>query len=239
MTASPMPEDYKNLLTEIKQRIRSAQFDLTRIKPLLREAGDMLTFMGSQYRLEINGEDYFIDLLFYHRGLKSLVAIELKIGKLIPEHVGQMQFYLAALEAQTELPDENPPIGIILCKSKNQTTVEYALKNSNQPIGVGSYSMTSTPPQSIKDQLPAPEQIAKLLEGFEWCDRFTQQETQHHSCINNVGFHCVAPKLRNRQGNHLILHQRLPKSAAIRQHNRHLQRRIRLHLQISPGNAEF
>jgi hypothetical protein len=167
MTASPMPEDYKNLLTEIKQRIRSAQFDLTRIKPLLREAGDMLTFMGSQYRLEIDGEDYFIDLLFYHRGLKSLVAIELKIGKLIPEHVGQMQFYLAALEAQTQLPDENPPIGIILCKSKNQTTVEYALKNSNQPIGVGSYSMTSTPPQTIKDQLPAPEQIAKLLEGIE------------------------------------------------------------------------
>jgi predicted nuclease of restriction endonuclease-like (RecB) superfamily len=140
---------------------------LERVKPFLKEMGGMFAFIDSQYRLEIDEEEYFIDLLLYHRGLKSLVAIELKIGKFIPEHVGKMQFYLAVLEAQTQLPDENPPIGIILCKSKNQTTVEYALKNSNQPIGVGSYSMTSTPPQTIKDQLPAPEQIAKLLEGIE------------------------------------------------------------------------
>jgi predicted nuclease of restriction endonuclease-like (RecB) superfamily len=140
---------------------------IARVKPFLKEMGGMFAFIDSQYRLEIDGEEYFIDLLLYHRGLKSLVAIELKIGKFIPEHVGKMQFYLAALEAQTQLPDENAPIGIILCKSKQQTTVEYALKNSNQPIGVGSYTMTSSPPQTIKDQLPAPEQIAKLLEGIE------------------------------------------------------------------------
>jgi predicted nuclease of restriction endonuclease-like (RecB) superfamily len=140
---------------------------IARIRPFLKEMGGMFAFIDSQYRLEIDEEEYFIDLLLYHRGLKSLVAIELKIGKFIPEHVGKMQFYLAVLEAQIQYPDENPPIGIILCKSKNQTTVEYALKNSNQPIGVGSYSMTSTPPQNIKDQLPAPEQIAKLLEGIE------------------------------------------------------------------------
>ena len=140
---------------------------LNRVQPFLREMGGMFAFIGSQYRLEIDEEEYFIDLLLYHRALKSLVAIELKIGKFIPEYVGKMQFYLAALEAQTQIPDENPPIGIILCKSKKKTIVEYALKNSNQPIGVASYNITSTPPQSLQEQLPAPDQIAKLLEGIE------------------------------------------------------------------------
>jgi predicted nuclease of restriction endonuclease-like (RecB) superfamily len=158
--------DFLELGDEHSER-QLEQAILSRVEPFLQEMGGMFTFIGSQYCLEIDGEEYFIDLLLYHRQLRSLVAIELKIGKFIPEYVGKMQFYLAALESQVQLPDENPPIGIILCKSKNKTIVEYALKNSNQPIGVASYSVTPNPPQALKNQLPAPEQIAKLLEGIE------------------------------------------------------------------------
>ncbi len=95
------------------------------------------------------------------------MAIELKIGKFLPEYIGKMQFYLAVLDDKVKLPDENPSIGIILCKSKQRTIVEYALKESNRPIGVGTYQVVSTLPQELKNQLPAPEQVAKLLEGVE------------------------------------------------------------------------
>lgn len=94
--------------------------------------------MGSQYRLEVGGQEFFIDILLYHRKLKSLVAIELKRGAFIPEHVGKMQFYLAVLNDTMRLADENPSIGIILCREKNRMIVEYALKDSNKPINVAS-----------------------------------------------------------------------------------------------------
>jgi YhcG PDDEXK nuclease domain len=140
---------------------------LARVEPFLQEMGGIFAFIGSQYRLEIDEEEYFIDILLYHRRLKCLVAIELKIGNFLPEYVGKMQFYLAVLDDRVKLPDENPSIGIILCKSKQRTIVEYALKESNKPIGVGTYQIVSTLPQELKNQLPAPEQVAKLLEGFE------------------------------------------------------------------------
>jgi hypothetical protein len=140
---------------------------LARVEPFLQEMGGIFAFIGSQYRLEIDEEEYFIDILLYHRRLKCLVAIELKIGNFLPEYVGKMQFYLAVLDDRVKLPDENPSIGIILCKSKQRTIVEYALKESNKPIGVGTYKIVSTLPQELKNQLPAPEQVAKLLEGFE------------------------------------------------------------------------
>lgn len=140
---------------------------LAKVEPFLQEMGGMFTFAGSQYRLEIDDEEYFIDLLLYHRLLKCLVAVELKIGKFLPEYVGKMQFYLAALDDRVRLPDENPSIGIILCKEKHKTIVEYALKESNKPIGVATYKIVSTVPQELKDRLPAPEQVAKLLQGID------------------------------------------------------------------------
>jgi predicted nuclease of restriction endonuclease-like (RecB) superfamily len=140
---------------------------LARVEPFLQEMGGMFAFMGSQYRLEIDDEEYFIDILLYHRLLKCLVAVELKIGKFLPEYVGKMQFYLAALDDTVKQPDENPSIGIILCKSKNKTIVEYALRESNKPIGVASYQIVSSVPQELKNKLPAPEQVSKLLEGIE------------------------------------------------------------------------
>jgi predicted nuclease of restriction endonuclease-like (RecB) superfamily len=158
--------DFLELGDEYDER-QLEQAILGRVEPFLKEMGGMFAFIGSQFRLEIDDEEYFIDLMLYHRRLKCLVAVELKIGKFLPEYVGKMQFYLAALDDIVKLPDENPSIGIILCKSKKKTTVEYALRESNKPIGVATYKMVSTLPQELKNQLPAPEQVAKLLEGIE------------------------------------------------------------------------
>lgn len=129
--------------------------------------GGVFSFIGSQYRLEISDTEYFIDLLLYHRRLKCLVALELKIGEFIPEYVGKMQFYFAALDDLVRMKDENPSIGIILCKSKDKTIVEYALRESNKPIVVAAYRIVSTLPKELRGQFPAPEQIAKLLEDVE------------------------------------------------------------------------
>ncbi len=139
--------------------------NLVILEPFLREMGGNFAFLGSQYRLEIGETEYFIDLMLYHRRLKCLVALELKIGEFLPEYVGKMQFYLAALDDLVRLPDENPSIGIILCKSKDKTIVEYALRESNKAIGVATYRIVTSLPTELQGQLPAPEQVAKLLEG--------------------------------------------------------------------------
>jgi predicted nuclease of restriction endonuclease-like (RecB) superfamily len=140
---------------------------IARIEKFLRAMGGMFAFMGSQYRLEVDGDEFFIDLLLFHRRLRCLVAIELKIGKFQPEFVGKMQFYLAALDRQVRQENENPSIGIILCKEKNRTVVEYALHDARKPIGVATYETTRTLPKELKGQLPPPEEIAALLEGLE------------------------------------------------------------------------
>jgi predicted nuclease of restriction endonuclease-like (RecB) superfamily len=140
---------------------------ISRIERFLREMGGMFAFMGSQYRIEIDGDEFFIDLLLYHRTLKCLIAIELKISEFKPEHVGKMQFYLAALDDKVRLPDENPSIGMILCREKKRAIVEYALKESNKPIGVSSYRIIRRLPKELKGMLPDPKQIEKLLEAVE------------------------------------------------------------------------
>ncbi|MCU0547564.1 MAG: PDDEXK nuclease domain-containing protein [Oscillatoriaceae cyanobacterium Prado104] len=158
--------DFLALSDEYNER-QLEQEILAKVEPFLNEMGGMFAFVGSQYRLSVGDEEYFIDILLYHRSLKCLVAVELKIGKFLPEYVGKMQFYLAVLDDKVRLPDENPSIGIILCKSKDKTIVEYALRESNKPIGVATYKIVSTVPNELKNQLPAPEQVAKLLEGID------------------------------------------------------------------------
>ena len=140
---------------------------ITRVEDFLRAMGGRFAFMGSQYRLEVDGREYFLDLLLFHRRLRALVAIELKIGDFQPEFVGKMQFYLTALDRQVRQEDENPSIGIILCKEKSRTIVEYALHDANKPIGVATYEITRTLPKELKGQLPRPEEIAALLEGLD------------------------------------------------------------------------
>ncbi|MEL6778757.1 MAG: PDDEXK nuclease domain-containing protein [Cyanobacteria bacterium J06597_16] len=140
---------------------------LSKVDTFLRQMGGMFAFLGSQYRLEVGDQEFFIDLLLYHRRLRCLVAIDLKIGRFQPEYVGKMQFYLSVLNDQVRLEDENPSIGIVLCKSKDKTIVEYALKDSDKPIGVATYRVVSTLPQDLEGQLPAPEQIIRLLESVD------------------------------------------------------------------------
>lgn len=137
------------------------------IESFLREFGASLSFLGSQYRIEIEGQEFFIDLLFYHRRLKSLIAVELKVSDFIPEYIGKMQFYLAVLDDKVRLEGENPSIGIILCKSKKRTVVEYALKDSGKPISVSSYHLVKELPKELAGELPSPEQISRFLENID------------------------------------------------------------------------
>lgn len=140
---------------------------IARIEDFLRAMGGMFAFMGSQFRLEVGGKEFFIDLLLFHRRLRCLVAVELKIGEFQPEFVGKMQFYLTALDRQVRQEDENPSIGIILCKGKDRTIVEYALHDVKKPIGVATYRIVKRLPTELKGQLPSPEEISRLLKGIE------------------------------------------------------------------------
>ncbi len=139
---------------------------LSRVEDFLRAMGGMFAFIGSQYRLEVAGKEYFVDLLLFHRKLRCLVAFELKVGEFEPEYVGKMQFYLAILDDTVREEGENPSIGIILCKDKNTTIVEYALRNSAKPIGVAEYCIVPTLPKELEGLLPAPEDIARLMEDL-------------------------------------------------------------------------
>jgi len=140
---------------------------IARIEDFLRAMGGLFAFVGSQFRLEVAGKEYFVDLLLFHRRLKCLVAVDLKIGEFEPEFVGKMQFYLAALDTQVREKGENPSIGIILCKEKRRTIVEYALREAKKPIGVATYRIVKQLPRELKGQLPAPEEIGKLLEDVK------------------------------------------------------------------------
>lgn len=139
------------------------------VRSFLSEMGGAYAFIDHQYRLEVGGQEYFIDLLLFHRRLRCLVAIELKIGDFKPEHKGKMEFYLEALDAQEKMEDENPPIGIIICRSKNKTVVEYALRSASRPIGVATYTIVRQLPEAYRDELPSPEAIAQRLQL--WADR--------------------------------------------------------------------
>lgn len=155
--------DFLELGDEFMERELEAAI-LSRVSLFLREMGGYFSFVGSQYRLEIDDQEFFVDLLLYHRRLRCLVAIELKAGKFQPEYVGKMQFYLAALDDLAKVEGERPSIGIILCRSKEKTIVEYALRESNKPIGVGAYKVVSELPEYLAGELPTPEKIEELLD---------------------------------------------------------------------------
>jgi predicted nuclease of restriction endonuclease-like (RecB) superfamily len=120
---------------ELEQRL------VEKIKHFILELGKGFSFIGNQYQLEYNQKEYFVDMLFFNRDLKALVAIELKIGEFKPEYIGKMNFYLTLLEKFERKPDENPPIGIVLCADKNHLDVEIALQDINKPIGVAEYQL--------------------------------------------------------------------------------------------------
>lgn len=136
------------------------------IRSFLMEMGSDFAFIGNQYKLEVGEDQFYIDILLYHRRLKSLIAVELKTTKFKPEYAGQLQFYLTALNETVKTEDENPAIGIIICKDKDRTTVEYALKNMNSPMGVATYTLKEELPKDMKNLLPSSEEIAERLQKF-------------------------------------------------------------------------
>ncbi len=132
----------------------------------LKELGGYFSFIDRQYHIEVDNESHFVDLLFYNRELKSLVALELKTGKFKPEYASKMNFYLSALDDKVKLPQENPSIGMIICKTKGKTTVEYTLKDMKKPIGIATYNhyrTLSKLPKRISEFLPSQEEIKESL----------------------------------------------------------------------------
>lgn len=141
----------------IEQRI------IQNVKNFIMAFGPDFSFMGNQYHLEVAGREYSIDLLFFSRRLRSLVAFELKRGEFKPEYTGKMNFYLAALDKYVKLADENPSIGIILCKSKNEEIVELSFSDTSKPMGVATYRTSQELPQRLRDALPNMEDLKKLI----------------------------------------------------------------------------
>ena len=129
------------------------------LKNFILEFGKDFTFIGEEYRVQVGGQDFFIDLLFYNRALSCLVPIELKIGKFKPEHIGQINFYLEALDRDVKKPNENPSVGLILCASKDDAVVEYALSRSMSPTLVSDYTLCLPDKQILKDKL---QELAEL-----------------------------------------------------------------------------
>lgn len=159
--------DFLDLAEEYSERELEIGL-LNNVRKFLIEMGGYFTFIANQYRIDLDGEEFFIDLLLYHRKLRSLIAIELKIGDFKPEYVGKMQFYLSILDDRVRLEDENPSIGIVICKSKKRTIVEYALKDVSKPIGVSTYKISNALPEEMKELLPSPDELVKRL---SWLDR--------------------------------------------------------------------
>jgi hypothetical protein len=141
---------------------------VNRIRDVLIEFGYGFAFMGNQYRIKTEKKEYFIDMLFYHRKLKCLVAIELKMGEFKPEYAGKMNFYLNILDDYIREDDENPSIGIILCAERDRLEVEYALRGIDKPVGVAEYRLTTELPDDLRDNLPSVENIkAEILKEMK------------------------------------------------------------------------
>ncbi len=135
--------------------------DVTR---LLLELGTGFAFLGNQYHLNVGGDDFYIDLLFYNLNLRCYVVIELKTGEFKPEYAGQLNFYLSAVDGTLKKEADNPSIGLLLCKSKNDLVAEYALKDMSKPIGVSAYKIMRSLPEELEKQLPSLEDIRTRIQ---------------------------------------------------------------------------
>lgn len=151
-----LPEQYSE--NNLKKAI------ISNLKKFILEFGKDFTFVGEEYRVQIGRQDFYIDLLFYNRALSCLVPIELKIGKFKPEHIGQINFYLEALDRDVKKPNENPSVGVILCASKDDAVVEYALSRSLSPTMVADYTLQLPDKKLLEEKL---REITLLTEEEE------------------------------------------------------------------------
>ena len=160
----PYRFDFLGLTDEAQERaIENAL--VKHVTEFLLELGAGFAFVGRQVLLDVGGDEFFIDLLFYHLKLRCYVVVELKGGKFKPEHLGQLGFYLTAIDRQVKSEQDNPTIGLLLCKSKNKIVAEYALGDKNQPMGVAEYKLLESLPAEWQTSLPTIEQIERELMG--------------------------------------------------------------------------
>jgi len=137
---------------------------VSNITEFILKMGKGFTFIGNQFRLDVDGHEFFIDLLFFNRILQRLVVFELKRDAFKPEYTGQLHFYLNVLDDKVKLPHEHPSIGIILCKEKANAVVQYSIRNMNTPMGVAIYKNSMEPPQEIKEVLPDAEELKRMIQ---------------------------------------------------------------------------
>ena len=150
----------------LRRAVRERELEdrlISRLQAFLLELGYGFCFVGRQHRLALGKKEYFIDLLFYHRFLKALVAFDLKVGPFEPEFAGKMDFYLNLLNDTERGPDDQPSIGIILCTEKEDVEVEYALRTKRNPIGVAEYQLQPRLPAEFKGRLPTARQLADVV----------------------------------------------------------------------------
>ena len=160
----PYRFDFLGLSDEAQEReIESAL--VRHVTEFLLELGAGFAFVGRQVHLDVGGEDFFIDLLFYHLKLRRYVVIELKAGDFKPEHLGQLGFYLTAVDRQVKAEQDDSTIGLLLCKGKNKVVAEYALGDKTQPMGIAEYKLMESLPESLQTNLPSIEQIERELQG--------------------------------------------------------------------------
>jgi predicted nuclease of restriction endonuclease-like (RecB) superfamily len=156
----PYSFDFLSLGPEITER-ELEQGLLEHLRALILELGKGFAFVGSQYHLEVGGQDYYLDLIFYHLRLRCFVVVDLKIEEFKPEFAGKMNFYLSAVDDQLRHQTDTPSIGIILCKGKNEVIVEYALRDSSKPMGVAEYRLSATLPEPLQAELPTEAEFAR------------------------------------------------------------------------------
>jgi predicted nuclease of restriction endonuclease-like (RecB) superfamily len=162
----PYRFDFLGLTEEAQEReIENAL--VKHVTEFLLELGAGFAFVGRQVLLDVGGEEFYIDLLFYHLKLRCYVVIELKSGKFKPEHLGQLGFYLTAVDRQVKNEHDNPTIGLLLCKSKNKIVAEYALGDKTQPLGIAEYKLLEALPSELQTSLPSIEQIERELSGSD------------------------------------------------------------------------
>jgi predicted nuclease of restriction endonuclease-like (RecB) superfamily len=159
----PYRFDFLNLGEEAQERAVESAL-VRHVTEFLLELGAGFAFVGRQVLVDVGGEEFFIDLLFYHLKLRCYVVIELKTGKFKPEHLGQLGFYLTAVDRQIKGDQDNASIGLLLCKSKNKVVAEYALSDKNQPMGIAEYKLQEALPAELETDLPSIEQIERELQ---------------------------------------------------------------------------
>ncbi|HJD56215.1 MAG TPA: PDDEXK nuclease domain-containing protein [Rickettsia endosymbiont of Pyrocoelia pectoralis] len=165
LAKSIIKDPYNLEFLDIKEKILERELEnklIDNIKKFLLELGQGFAFVGNQYHIELEGEDYYLDLVFYHIKLKCYVVIELKIGKFKPEYAGKLNFYLNLVDRKIKDATDNPTIGIILCEEKQNITVEYAIESLQKPIGIAQFKLTEELPAKLKSYLPSPKDLAKL-----------------------------------------------------------------------------